>query len=480
MAETLAQDRLLGGRYRLLVAHGPTATSWEAEDTVLGRRVWVRACCGSDAERAAFLAGARDLARIRHPGVVETYDSGTDDTVAFSVGELPEAVTPLRLHLDRHGPFATEAAASAVHDLAELLLTARAVGVRSPLVDPDHLVVTTGGTLRVRDLGGPGDDVAALGRVLQLVLGPPPPGAPPSELAALADALAAGRDGAVPDLPAAELALRSHVPIPQPETAPPVPVTVPRPVRDRIQPPVPTPVPQARPPVPEPVPWTPPPPGDVEPRPAEPPARRAGRVRPFVLVIVGAAVVVGIVVGAAAVFSPVGRAERRGDTATTAGAVETDDAAETSVPADDGTVPVIAEVRDFDPQGDGAEHTDTVGRVVDGDPATTWRSDTYETDRFSGLKPGLGIVLVLDGDGPVGIVTIESPEPGWTARVAVADTAADDIDGWTDPGVTATAEGTSTTFDLGDRHGRAVLVWFTRLPPSLRLEIGEITIGAAG
>jgi eukaryotic-like serine/threonine-protein kinase len=481
MAETLAQDRLLGGRYRLLIAHGPTATSWEAEDTVLGRRVWVRACCGSDAERAEFLAGARDLARIRHAGVVETYDSGTDDTVAFSVGELPEACTPLREHLDQHGPFTGADAATAVHGLAELLLTARAVGVRSPLVDPDHLVVTAAGTVRVRDLGGPADDVAALGAVLQLVLGPPAPSEPPSDLAALATTLAAGRNGPVADLPAAELALRSHVPVPEPETAPPVPAPALRPLRERVQAATPAAVAPSRAPTPEPVPWTTPPTGVVD---ALPPDRGrhpgAGRVRTILLVLVGVAVVTGLVVGAAAVFAPVGRAERRDDTAATTDIAATDDTgADTSVPAGDGTVPTIAEVRDFDPRGDGAEHSDTVGLVVDGDPTTTWRSDRYETDRFSGLKPGLGIVLVLDGEGPIGAITIESPEAGWTARVAVADTAADDLDGWTDAGVTATAEGTTTTFELGDRRGAAVLVWFTRLPPSLRLEIGEIRLGAA-
>ena len=104
---------------------------------------------------------------------------------------------------------------------------------------------------------------------------------------------------------------------------------------------------------------------------------------------------------------------------------------------DDGADPVtIASVDTFDPDppGDGVENDDAAERVLDGDAATSWRSECYQTPQFSGIpKDGVGLVLVLDAAAAVGTLRIEGGPEGWSGQVHVADAAAADVAGWGDP-----------------------------------------------
>src|SRR5207244_9141051 len=44
--------------------------------------------------------------------------------------------------------------------------------------------------------------------------------------------------------------------------------------------------------------------------------------------------------------------------------------------------------RSFDPEGDREEHDSELGALEDGNPATTWRTSTYDTAAFGDLKSG--------------------------------------------------------------------------------------------
>ena len=77
-------DEVLGRRYRLLreIARGGMATVWEAEDTLLGRRVALKRLHPQYADDPEFLerfrGEARAAASLAHPNIVPIYDVSDD------------------------------------------------------------------------------------------------------------------------------------------------------------------------------------------------------------------------------------------------------------------------------------------------------------------------------------------------------------------------------------------------------------------
>jgi len=115
--------------------------------------------------------------------------------------------------------------------------------------------------------------------------------------------------------------------------------------------------------------------------------------------------------------------------------------------------------------------------LTDGDPATAWTTETYETNRFGGLKPGVGVVLRFSGQGKVEEVKVTSPTRGWSARVYVADGPKGTLAEWGEPVESKSGiNGGTTTFSLDGRHGGAVLLWITDPGNANALSIGEIRV----
>ena len=146
-----------------------------------------------------------------------------------------------------------------------------------------------------------------------------------------------------------------------------------------------------------------------------------------------------------------------------------DDAAE--APVDDTVVadppggPVVpgAPVA-FDPLGnDGGENDQELGALIDGDPATAWSTDRYNSRSLGNLKPGVGFVLPLQTATAVQRVEVDTATTGWAASVYVADGPPRDLGGWGEPVAQVTGAGPSATFDLGGRTAGNILVWFTDL-----------------
>ncbi|MDP1806954.1 MAG: hypothetical protein Q8K72_17395, partial [Acidimicrobiales bacterium] len=114
--------------------------------------------------------------------------------------------------------------------------------------------------------------------------------------------------------------------------------------------------------------------------------------------------------------------------------------------------------------GDGAEHDGELPFLVDGDVSTEWQTENYNSNRFGGLKPGVGIVLQLDRQHQLKNLKVTSSSSGWAAEVLVADSVPSTRAGWGAPVTTKRGiDRGTTTFDLGDRSGRAVLLWITDL-----------------
>ncbi len=165
-------DSLLGGRYRLVrrCGIGGMGEVWEAEDTVLERRVAVKLVTGDQRHDPAVLARfereARTGARLVHPNLATVYDYGEADEGAYLVMELLAGETLAeRLH---RGPLPATEAAAVVAEAAEALAVAHAAGVTHRDVKPSNLMLTGDGT-KVMDFGiasGEGEPLTATGLVI--------------------------------------------------------------------------------------------------------------------------------------------------------------------------------------------------------------------------------------------------------------------------------------------------------------------------
>jgi hypothetical protein len=491
---------LLAGRYRLHrpVAHGETCTVWIADDTVLERRVAVKvlredgdhgAVDGHDP--AAFLERARLAARVEHPAITTTFDTGRDGCL-FTVAELA-AGSRLDDVVAARGPVSPACAVGLARQLADALVEVERCRVAYGGVDLDDVVVSPGDALTLTGIracaAGAVTDVdleaglavttsdapepeigpvasVAVGTALYTLLGGRRPvrnggGAvmSPRQLRAdiprvLDELTMRALGGAFPSASSIARALADLPPLEEPVTGP---VTVlsrpPRIHRDTV-------------------------------------------IVGGVLLVAVLALVVGLlftseggrtfiraVVPDIPVINPSPRTESS-PAPTTATASEDGASIADEGPADVvaaprlGSAVTVVGAHDYDPLGDGAESTGDVPFLVDGDVATSWSSEQYENPDFGNLKSGLGIRLDVPPGTEVAGVRIHSAEGGWAAVVMVADAAAESPDEWGPVRAqVAAAQGgvDELAFDRPG-SGSVALVWFTRLPPSGDLVVSEIEV----
>ncbi len=83
----------------------------------------------------------------------------------------------------------------------------------------------------------------------------------------------------------------------------------------------------------------------------------------------------------------------------------------------------IADVRDFDPQGDDrTENPDEVSLAADGDPETRWRTVQYRGNpKLGGIKRGVGLVVDLGTAQPVSKVIVSLSGNGTTVQARVPE-----------------------------------------------------------
>ena len=240
MAEeaTVAPGRVLGGRYQLdrLIAAGGMATVWLADDEKLERPVAVKVLSetltADPAYRARFEREARVAAGMLHPNLVKVYDYAADGprpylvmeyvngpTLAALISEDPALLEPRRLAAELLGALDHIHGAGVVHrDVkpSNVLIDADGsskltdFGIARPsdatqLTQTGHVIGTLSYMAPEVKEGGEADqraDLYSLGAVLGEVVRV----APDTEVAALADELAAERPEQRPPSAAAALA----------------------------------------------------------------------------------------------------------------------------------------------------------------------------------------------------------------------------------------------------------------------------------
>ena len=505
-------DHVLAGRYRLVrvLATGGMAQVWEATDEVLARRVAVKVLHPHLAADESFVERFRReavaAARLAHPSIVSIYDTCSEDGVEAIVMELVEGRT-VRDLLDEKAGVDLGQAVAIVAEVADALEVAHKAGVVHRDIKPANILLSTDGRVLVADFGiakAGGDhtatnttlgtakylapeqvegtsvdartDVYSLGVVLyELLCGRPPFAADTEAGTALARLhqdpmrprqVRAGIPKAIEDvvlramarLPADRYAtagaLRAallsaargeHVP----ESLAPPGSNADNTVAVFAPPP---PVPSVH--------RTPP--GGV-PLPQAAPRRPRRRAVPAALaILIAAAVIVAavLVYGGGSGSGSLGRGGSNTDAVATGGVTINSAAA-------------------FDPSGDGGENDPDVGAVLDDNPETTWQTEGYNDRRF-GTKPGVGLILTLAQAGALKDLRVTSRSNDWTADVYVADGPQSTLAAWGDPvDHKENVKAGTVSFNLHDKTGGAVLVWFTDLgdePPRTHLQVAEVAV----
>ncbi|MFB6391497.1 protein kinase domain-containing protein [Polymorphospora lycopeni] len=154
----LSPGVLLGNRYRLdeRIAGGGMGDVWRGTDEVLGRTVAVKILLPSLVEEPGFAerfrGEARTMATINHPGVVDVYDYGSDQQIAFLVMEYVEG-DALSRTLGRVGRLTPARTMALVAQAADALQAAHDKGIVHRDVKPGNLLVRPNGTLVLTDFG---------------------------------------------------------------------------------------------------------------------------------------------------------------------------------------------------------------------------------------------------------------------------------------------------------------------------------------
>jgi len=114
-------------------------------------------------------------------------------------------------------------------------------------------------------------------------------------------------------------------------------------------------------------------------------------------------------------------------------------------------------VASFDPPpGDNEEHSERVEDATDGDPASYWTTERYNS--FS--KPGVGLVLDAGEPRELSQVAVTTDTPGFTAEIRAGDSPEGPFDTVVGPSQTV---GASATWDLEAAKAQYYLVWITQL-----------------
>ncbi|NUT37876.1 MAG: serine/threonine protein kinase, partial [Hamadaea sp.] len=166
---------LLSGRYRLdeRIATGGMGDVWRGTDETLGRTVAIKILLPALLEEAGFSERfrleARTMATINHPGVVDIYDYGSDQQVAYLVMEYVEG-DALSRTLARVGRLTPARTMALIAQAAEALQAAHLKGIVHRDVKPGNLLVRANGTLVLTDFGiarsAVGAQLTAAGAVL--------------------------------------------------------------------------------------------------------------------------------------------------------------------------------------------------------------------------------------------------------------------------------------------------------------------------
>lgn len=124
----------------------------------------------------------------------------------------------------------------------------------------------------------------------------------------------------------------------------------------------------------------------------------------------------------------------------------------------------------LDPEGDKRENDAAAGLAVDGDAATAWSTERYDTF----FKQGVGLVLDAGAVRRLERLDVVSGTPGVVAEIRTGPSP----DGPFRTVAAGTPLADTTTYRLRGARGRYVVVWITAIPGGGAAEIAEVRLRA--
>jgi hypothetical protein len=190
-------------------------------------------------------------------------------------------------------------------------------------------------------------------------------------------------------------------------------------------------------------------------RPAQ---RRRQPVWPLLLLVLGLAVVGGVAAWALLGDGEEGGATPPGTQTVAAGA------------------PVkLAGVGAHDPDGDRNEHDAEAPKATDGNVATEWDTEGYNSSFEALGKSGVGLVLDARKAVELQSVTLITDDPGFKAEIHAGDSRNGPFER-VSPAKTTTA---TTAFPIDADAARFWVIWITDIGDGGRAEVAEVTAKAA-
>ena len=145
----------------------------------------------------------------------------------------------------------------------------------------------------------------------------------------------------------------------------------------------------------------------------------------------------------------------------------------------------LTDAEDFDPEGTSGEHPDEVGLAIDGNPTTSWSTETYTAGPVVADSGKSGVGLIVSAEEPVeaSSLSISTTNDGWAADVYAADSGPPStIDEWGEPVGSITDAAADQEIALTPTGpARYYLIWFTTLadePDGGRVEVKEVALAA--
>jgi hypothetical protein len=139
--------------------------------------------------------------------------------------------------------------------------------------------------------------------------------------------------------------------------------------------------------------------------------------------------------------------------------------------------PSISSVIAIDPQGDGSENGEDAHLAGDGNASTFWKSDTYRSAQFGGLKKGVGLVLKLKKPAIVTSATIDVRGVGGVVELRTAS--GPDLGSSKVVGKATINNGQVKVKADGAVRSKYVILWFTKLPSvdgNFKAQVSEVRL----
>ena len=149
------------GKYEIedVLGRGGMGAVYKGFDPVISRAVAIKTIAKSSLDAgelehllARFRHEAQVVGRLAHPGIVQIYDYGEDEELAYIVMELVNGKT-LQQHLAQHANYDLREIGEIVRQLLEALGHAHAAGVVHRDIKPSNIMINRDGGIKISDFG---------------------------------------------------------------------------------------------------------------------------------------------------------------------------------------------------------------------------------------------------------------------------------------------------------------------------------------